>query len=342
LAWIELLTESRFMTNVPAATRARATGSKSNNSLWKWGAGATGAVAAAGAAVYNRVRARRAEGANPPLGSFLEVNGVRLHYLEEGTGPLVVLLHGNAVTVEDWRASGVFEALTKTNRVIAFDRPGFGHSSRPRSVVWTPAEQARLIAAALQQKGESKATIVGHSFGTLVALELGLNHPELARSLVLIGGYYYPSARVDAVLASPPAIPILGDAMRYTVSPLLGAAMKPAMEKQIFSPAPVSEGWKQDFPFEMTLRPSQIRASAAEAAIMVPASVSLQKRLGELKLALTIIAGAGDKVVSTSGQSERLAGAFPGSTLLVVENAGHMVHHTASDRVTAAIADASK
>jgi pimeloyl-ACP methyl ester carboxylesterase len=160
----------------------------------------------------------------------------------------------------------------------------------------------------------------------------------MVRSLVLIGGYYFPSVRPDAVIASPPAIPVLGDAIRYTVSPLLGGAMKRRMEKQIFSPAPVSPGWKKRFPFEMTLRPSQIRASAAEAALMVPASAGLAERLAASSLPMTLIAGEGDKVISTAGQSVRLANAVSRSELVVLEGAGHMVHHTAPKRVADVIA----
>ena len=330
------------MTAAHAAAAAKIShDKKSDRSLWKWGIGAAGAATAVGAAAYNVVRARRADAANPPLGAFIDVNGVRLHYLERGSGPLVVLLHGNAVMIEDWLASGVFDALAETNRVIAFDRPGFGHSERPRSVVWTPAAQARLIAGALHAMGESEATIVGHSFGTLVAAELGLAFPKLARALVLIGGYYYPSLRPDAAFAAPPAIPVVGDAIRYTVSPLLGAAMKPGMETQIFAPAPVSAGWRSRFPFEMTLRPSQIRAAAAEAALMVPAAASIAPRLLALTQPVTLIAGRGDKVVSTEDQSQRLAAALPDAELHIVEDSGHMVHHTAADRVTAAIRGAS-
>jgi pimeloyl-ACP methyl ester carboxylesterase len=324
------------MTKASKRNSAQAPG-QAQQPLLQWGAGAAGVAVVAGAVAFNAVRARQAERANPPLGSFLDADGVRLHYLEKGTGPLIVLLHGNATSLEDWLASGVFDALAETNRVIAFDRPGFGHSSRPRSVIWTPAAQARLIARALAEKGEGPATVVGHSFGTLVASELALGHPAHVQSLVLIGGYFYPSARLDAVLGSPPAIPVVGDIIRYTVSPLLGAAMQKSMEKQMFAPAPISAGWKDRFPFEMSLRPSQIRASAGDAALMVPAAASFQKRLGDLDRPVTIIAGAGDKVVTTSGQSARLARELPGSTLLIVENAGHMVHHTAHQRVAAAI-----
>jgi pimeloyl-ACP methyl ester carboxylesterase len=329
------------MSNAPVPVRpSEKTSSGASRSLWKWGAGAAGA-AAVGAAAFNAVRARRAEEANPPAGSFIEIDGVGLHYLERGSGPPVVLLHGNATMIQDWLASGVFDALAKTNRVIAFDRPGFGHSERPRMTVWTPAAQARLIASALEAMGVTAATIVGHSFGTMVAAEMGLNHPDVVASLVLIGGYYYPSARVDAVLGSPPAIPGIGDAIRYTVSPFLGAAMRPTLEAQIFGPAPVSNGWESDFPFEMTLRPSQIRAAAAEAALIVPAAASLAPRLAGLTLPLTLIAGDGDKVVSTGDQSERLAETLSKAELLIVEGAGHMVHHTASAAVASAIRAAS-
>lgn len=309
--------------------------------LWKWGAAGAAAAAGLGLAAVNGIRAKRAEQGNPPLGRFIEVDGVRLHYLEKGAGPLVVLLHGNGTMIEDWLASGVFEQLAATNRVIAFDRPGFGHSRRPRDVVWTPAAQARLIASALSSLGATDATVVGHSFGTMVAVALGLDHPGIAASLVLIGGYYYPSPRLDSVLAAPPAIPVIGDAIRYTVSPLLGAALKDGMEKQIFAPAPVSSGWKTVFPFEMTLRPSQIRAAAADAAVMVPAAAFIEPRLAELRMPVTVIAGTGDKVVPPSEQSERVSRTLRRSRLIMVEGAGHMVHHTAADQVASEIRTAA-
>jgi pimeloyl-ACP methyl ester carboxylesterase len=171
----------------------------------------------------------------------------------------------------------------------------------------------------------------------MVAVALGLDHPEVAASLVLIGGYYYPSARLDSVLAAAPAVPLLGDVIRFTASPLLGAALKKGMERQIFAPAPISAGWSDAFPFEMTLRPSQIRAAAADAAMMVPAAASSSPRLAELRLPVTVIAGSGDKVVAPAGQSERLAGTLPQSRLIMIEGAGHMVHHTAADEVAHAV-----
>ena len=168
---------------------------------------------------------------------------------------------------------------------------------------------------------------------------MALDHSDVVGGIVLIGGYYYPSARADVLFAAQPAIPVFGDLMRHTVSPLLGAALTPRINHEIFDPAPVTDGWLERFPVEMTLRPSQIRSEAAEAAMMVPAAAGLSKRYEELTLPLTIVAGGGDRIVDTNDQSRRLHSSLPQSRLVEIDGAGHMAHHTASQMVVGAIRD---
>jgi hypothetical protein len=96
------------------------------------------AVGAAASALLNRWLARRAERRNPPIGKFITVHGVRLHYVERGAGRPLVLLHGNGSMIQDFHSSGLIDLAAKKYRVIAFDRPGFGYSPRPRRTVWTP------------------------------------------------------------------------------------------------------------------------------------------------------------------------------------------------------------
>jgi pimeloyl-ACP methyl ester carboxylesterase len=323
------------MSKTKSSSRANATSADSR--LWKWGTAAAAGTALAGTALLNRSRAKRAERDNPPLGEFVTVDGVRLHYVERGKGPDLVLLHGNGTMIEDWEVSGLLDALAKTHRVIAFDRPGFGHSERPRSTIWTPTAQAALFAQAFKRLGIVKPLVVGHSFGTMVAMALALNHPASVSALALLGGYYFPSARMDVLFASQPAIPIMGDVMRYTVSPILGAALIPAVNKKIFSPAPVSKKWEEEFPMDMALRPSQIRSEAAEAALMIPAAAAVAGRYGELDLPVTIIAGPGDKMVDMEDQSERLHEEIANSRFVQIKDAGHMIHHTATAKVASAI-----
>jgi pimeloyl-ACP methyl ester carboxylesterase len=248
------------------------------------------ALFAAGLALAVYFAARATERRNPPLGKFITVDGVRLHYLERGRGPAVVLLHGNTVMLQDYIASGVLDEAALRCRVIAFDRPGFGYRERPRTKVWTPSAQAKLLAGALRQLDAERAIVVGHSWGTLVAVAMALNHRELVRSLILLSGFYYPRFRFDVLVASPPAIPLIDDVLRYTISPLI-QGLSPLILRQMFGPPPIPERFTKLFPLAMILRPWQIRATAAEAALMIPSAMKLRTRYRELSIPISIIAG---------------------------------------------------
>jgi pimeloyl-ACP methyl ester carboxylesterase len=271
----------------------------------------------------------------------VEVDGVRLHYVEQGTGEPLVLLHGNGSMIQDFASAGLIDMAAKRYRVIAFDRPGYGHSERPRSTIWTADAQAALIERALSEIGVAKATVLGHSWGCSVAVALALKSPDLVSGLVLASGYYFPSVRADAVVLSGPAVPVLGDLVRFTLSPILARLMWPLLTRKIFGPAPVPEKFEDGFPREMTFRPSQIRASAAESALLIPGAFSARARYSELTMPVVIIAGEEDRLIDIGDQSARLHSELPRSTFHRVPGAGHMVHQTAPDAVMAAIDEAA-
>jgi pimeloyl-ACP methyl ester carboxylesterase len=276
-------------------------------------AAAIGAGLAA-AFVAVRVKTARAERSHPPTGQFIDVDGVRLHYLERGTGP----------------------AIAEHHRVIAFDRPGFGYSERPAGTAWTPEAQAHLLHTALQALKVDTPIVVGHSWGTLVALALALDFPADVRAIALLGGYYYPSLRIDAFLNALADVPVLGTLWRHTAAPLLGRALWPALSKQIFAPAPVPTRFSRLAPW-MALRPSQLQAAAAENGLMVPAARRLAKRYGELTMPVALAAGTGDKLISPKKNSSRLHRDVPHSTLALTGGAGHMLHYSKVDEIVAAI-----
>lgn len=301
-----------------------------------------GSAAALGAsALYAASRTREAERRTPPIGAFITVDGVRLHYVERGRGEALVLIHGNGTMIQDFLSSGIVDDLAERFRVIVLDRPGYGYSDRPRGV-WTPRAHATLYQKALRQLGVTQAVVLGHSWGALVAVALALQAPHLVRSLVLASGYYYPTLRADAALASPSAIPIIGDVLRHTVSPVVGRALLPAMIKGMFAPGAIPERFDREFPTDMMLRPLQLRASAEDAAMMTPVTVELQRHYCELELPVAIIAGGGDQIADVGRQSQRLHDELPNSTLIVVPGMGHMIHHLAPERVVEAVELASK
>jgi pimeloyl-ACP methyl ester carboxylesterase len=293
-----------------------------------------GALAAT--ALLNRHLAKKAERDNPAAGRFLDVNGVRLHYVERGSGEPLILLHGNGSMIEDFESSGLIDLAAKNYRVIVFDRPGFGHSDRPPNVVWTPDVQAKLINEALLRLGVSNAIVLGHSWGASVAVALALKHPDLIRGLVLASGYYYPTARPDVIAMGAPALPLIGDILSHTLSPLISRAIWPLMMAKIFGPQSVP-GKFVAFPKEMALRPSQIRASAAESALMIPDAFRMRNQYADLKMPVVIIAGEQDRLIDIDAQSARLHSDIPESRFNRVAGNGHMIQQTATDQVMSAI-----
>jgi pimeloyl-ACP methyl ester carboxylesterase len=285
---------------------------------------------------YNVYRARKAEREHPPTGRFVTVDGVKLHYIEKGEGAPVVLLHGNVVTAEDFETSRVLERLAKRHRVIAFDRPGFGYSDRPHGSAWSARAQADLIRDALVILGVHHPVVLGHSWGAAVALALALNHPSAARGLVLLSGYYYPTWRADVLLSSPPAIPILGDLMRYSISPVLGRLMQPLLLKGMFAPLPVPASFAKSSTPNMSTRPGQIRAESQDGVAMIPGAFAMRHRYQELTIPVVIMAGAKDRVVSAK-QPARLHAQIPHSVLRLVPDVGHMLHYAVPEEVAEAI-----
>jgi pimeloyl-ACP methyl ester carboxylesterase len=310
----------------------------SHQTRWRWLVPIiAGSAAALGtAALYTRRQTQNAERQYKPIGRYLTVDGVRLHYVERGEGEPIVLIHGNGTLIQDFTVSGLVARLAERYRVIVIDRPGYGYSTRPRQL-WTPRAYARLFRKALKQLGVEKATVYGHSWGTLVAVALASEAPSLVRGLLLGSGYYYPTIRADTFLLSPPAIPVIGDALRYTISPLIARAMLPGMIKKMFQPAVVPERFDRLFPKALMLRPLQLRAAAEDAVLMTPSVMELERHYGELTMPVTIITGADDQIVDVGRQSARLHRELPGSEFISLPGLGHMIHHLDPDAVANAV-----
>jgi pimeloyl-ACP methyl ester carboxylesterase len=268
---------------------------------------------------------------NPPIGEFLNIDGVRLHYIVRGDphAPPLVMFHGNGTLVQDLIISGLVDAAANNFRVVCFDRPGFGHSSRPRAAFWSPERQAELFCAALMRLGIERAIVLGHSWGTLVALAMAARKGDRVKGLILISGYYFPTWRFDVWFASIGAIPVIGDVLRYTISPISSWLALPTFAKKIFAPKPVPEIIKKEYPRLMLIRPSQLRAVAEDSAFMLPFAATLMMSYHRLKCPTAIIAGRDDEIVR-SEQAIRLQKVMPHATVTLVPDAGHMVHYFAA------------
>ncbi len=129
---------------------------------------------------------------------FASVNGIRLHYVEAGTGPLVILLHGFPEFWYSWRHQ--LTALSEAGfRVVAPDQRGYNESDKPAGVSAYRIENLTAdIAALVRHLGEPSAHIVGHDWGGVVAWHLPLHHPGLVRRLVILNAPH-PALFVQAL-----------------------------------------------------------------------------------------------------------------------------------------------
>jgi pimeloyl-ACP methyl ester carboxylesterase len=272
----------------------------------------------------------------PPTFKFITTKRTRLRYLDRGSGTPVVLLHGNGSMIEDFVSSGVMELAAPGHRFIAFDRPGFGYSERPRGQIWGPTEQASLILRALADLDIERPIVVGHSWGALVALAMALDGPEAVAGLVLMSGYYYPTSRNDT-LAAPTAFPFAGGVLGHAVRRM----MAPETLRRVFAPCNVPERFRQAYPLRLAMRPSQMRAVDEEAGNLHVAAKSLSPLYGQVRAPVCLIAGSEDRIVDTDQHSARLHRELDTSTFLRVPRCGHMVHHAAPAEVAAAVAEIS-
>lgn len=136
----------------------------------------------------------------------LLLRGVRVHYLEAGRGPTLLLLHDVFADHRAWRR--VVPKLAERFRVIVPDLPGFGASEKPTRYAFTREAFADTLCDLLAGVGGHRAHVAGHAFGGVVALTLAADHPEIVDRLALMHAAAWPTER--GVGARLPSVPVLG------------------------------------------------------------------------------------------------------------------------------------
>ncbi len=132
---------------------------------------------------------------------FAEVNGIRMHYVDEGQGPLVILLHGFPYLWYMWRRQIVALAAAGF-RVVAPDLRGFGQTDRPDAIeAYDISQLAGDIVGLMGAMGETSAAIVGHDVGAPVAQAAAMLRPDLFHSLMMLSTPLPPRARIRPTVA---------------------------------------------------------------------------------------------------------------------------------------------
>jgi pimeloyl-ACP methyl ester carboxylesterase len=258
----------------------------------------------------------------PQDATFLTVDGVRLHYTDQGEGPAVVLIHGFGSSLEIWHR--VVPQLLPNHRVIAIDLKGFGWSSRPEGN-YSPTEQGRLVLAAMSKLGVKEAHIVGHSWGASVALALALQSPERVKRLALYGAWIYEEQLPPFFLWAR-----AWGVGEFLFSAFYGERLEEQVAHAYFDPTTIPQG-RIDALEKLFARPGT--KAAALTAVRDQNYSRIQRQYKSLKQPTLLLWGREDQVARLHF-GERLRADLPNAELKVYPRCGHIPMLEASEAST--------
>jgi pimeloyl-ACP methyl ester carboxylesterase len=284
--------------------------------------------------------AHRVETALPPLGRFVDVPGARLHVVERGQGPALLLVHGLAGQLGHF-TYGVVDRLATQYRVVAVDRPGSGYSVRAPDASATLGAQADALAALIDALGLVRPVVVGHSLGGAVALALAQRHPQRVAALALVAPLTHPVQGAPLVFQGLMLTkPWMRTLLAWTLAVPLSVAKRDAMLHQAFGPEEVPRDFATRGGGMLSLRPGHFIAAASDLAAIPGALPGVAQRYSAMQLPVSILFGRGDRILDAHDQGEALAAKLPGAQLTLVDG-GHMLPITAPERTAQFIREAA-
>ncbi len=294
-------------------------------------------------------RTAKAEEAFPPIGEFVDVTGGRVHYVQEGSGPHVILLHGAGGNLREFTFD-LMDRLTDRYTVTAFDRPGLGYTDRVPGIATgalategdPPRAQARMLREAASMIGIESPIVVGHSMGGIIsyawAVE-GLDEDSLVNAAAIVslagvtmpwpgdlGNYYTVNGSAFGGAVTIPLISALAPESRVR-----------AGIEDIFAPQSSPEGYAEYIGAPLTLRVDSFRANVRQVNTLRPKVVEMSARYPELTLPIEILHGTADTTVPIHVHAEEVIKVAPTARLTRLDGIGHMPQQTNPVETVAAI-----
>jgi pimeloyl-ACP methyl ester carboxylesterase len=290
------------------------------------------ALAIGALAVSNARTARRVEQALPPLGRFVDIDGSRIHYLDQGSGPTLLCIHGLAGQMRHFTYA-LLDKLKSDYRLVIVDRPGSGYSTRPPQASAAIFAQARTLAKFADALRLERPLVVGHSLGGAIALALALNHPEQVGGLALLAPLTHPQDELSPVFRGLSIrSPLMRWIMAWTLAIPLSIRNAATVLNAVFGPQPVPA----DFPTKggglLGLRPRAFITASADLGAVPEDLEAMPGRYKSLTQPVGVLFGTGDRILDPAAQGEALAAKLPGTDLELIEGEGHMVLICSADR----------
>ena len=170
---------------------------------------------------------------------FFNINGNKMHYIDEGQGEIILFVHGTPSWSFDFR--NVIKSLSKFYRCLAIDHIGFGLSDKPEHYDYSTQNHSRTLERFVEEKNLNDITFVVHDFGGPIGLNVAIRHPEKIKRLVILNSWMWSSAedeefkRFSKILKSP-LLPFLYRYLNFSPRFLLpGSFGKRKLSKNLLS-----------------------------------------------------------------------------------------------------------
>jgi pimeloyl-ACP methyl ester carboxylesterase len=271
-------------------------------------------------------------------GRFVQVNGLELFAIADGSGSDIVLVHGMIDSTFTWRL--VVPLLAPHYRVHVVDLPGFGFSDKPDDAGYTTEWLAEQLIGYFDAAGIERALLVGNSMGGHVASEAAMLHPERVAALVLLEASGVPVETPDEAVdegKEPWVVSLLKRPMGQALVRMLPTRglLRENLEPAYFDPAELSDerlsAWHAPLETE-----NGMAAYLARSGRRVPAERAA--RIRTLRAPALVITGDTDRMVPVA-IAQRYHELLPVSELQVWPDTGHMIQEQYPQRVADAIRD---
>jgi pimeloyl-ACP methyl ester carboxylesterase len=269
----------------------------------------------------------------------IKLHGRDVAYRVEGTGPLIVLVHGMAGSGATW--DRVVPPLAQRFTVLAVDLPGHGDSAKPVDGDYSLGAFASIIRDLMTALGRDRGTVVGQSLGGGVAMQFAYQFPSRCERLVLVGSgglgrEVSPLLRVLAFPGTEFLYPVVfNSVLRDTGRGVLGGFRRIG-----FRPSPyVEQIWQS---YESLTDPDTRAAFARTLRSVVDASgqrVSAHDRLPLARDIPTLIVWGADDAIIPSRHADDAAATLPHCRVEIFERVGHFPHCEDPDRFVSVLTD---